>query len=229
MRSILADAARDRLLSANPATGVKMPPKPAAKSARLTRGQLEALARESGKHGSLVLLLGVGGLRWGEAAALRVGDLDTLRRRVHLTRNAPTVNGKAVLGPLKTHANREVPLPGFVMDALAETARGKGRDDLLWPNRSGGHQTTPRGRTWLCGAVRRCMAADPTFPRVTAHDLRRTAASLAVRSGADVKMVQRMLGHANAAMTLNTYVRPFESDLDAAAEAVGKMWAKEAG
>jgi integrase len=37
------------------------------------------------------------------------------------------------------------------------------------------------------------------------HDLRETAASLEVNSGASIKAVQRMLGHASAAMTLDTY------------------------
>ena len=39
-------------------------------------------------------------------------------------------------------------------------------------------------------------------PKLTPHDLRHTAASLAVQAGANVKAVQRMLGHASAAMTL---------------------------
>lgn len=73
--------------------------------------------------------------------------------------------------------------------------------------------------------MRRCQAADPTFPRVTAHDLRHTAASLAISSGAHPKVVQRMLGHKSAAMTLDTYADLFESDLDTVAENVGKMWA----
>ncbi|WP_255312200.1 tyrosine-type recombinase/integrase [Rhodococcus rhodnii] len=42
-------------------------------------------------------------------------------------------------------------------------------------------------------------------PRVTPHDLRHTAASLAVWAGVNVKALQRMLGHASAAMTLDTY------------------------
>ncbi|WP_375386693.1 tyrosine-type recombinase/integrase [uncultured Microbacterium sp.] len=44
--------------------------------------------------------------------------------------------------------------------------------------------------------------------------LRHTAASLAISSGANVKPVQRMLGHASAAMTLDTYADLFEDDLD---------------
>jgi integrase len=64
------------------------------------------------------------------------------------------------------------------------------------------------------------------FPRVTAHDLRHTTASLAISAGANVKGVQRMLGHASAAMTLDVYADLFDSDLDAVAENVGEWWAR---
>jgi len=37
------------------------------------------------------------------------------------------------------------------------------------------------------------------------HDLRHTTASLAIAAGADVKMLQTMLGHASAVMTLDRY------------------------
>jgi integrase len=50
------------------------------------------------------------------------------------------------------------------------------------------------------------------------HELRHTAASLAIASGATVKAVQRMLGHKSAAMTLDVYGHLFEGDLDAVAE-----------
>jgi hypothetical protein len=75
---------------------------------------------------------------------------------------------------------------------------------------------------------------------VTPHDLRHTAASLAVASGDTVKSVQRMLGHASAAMTLDVYSGLFDDDLatladrmDAAARAaaearVGAVWARPA-
>jgi integrase len=53
---------------------------------------------------------------------------------------------------------------------------------------------------------------------VTPHDLRHTAASLAVSAGANVKAVQRMLGHASAAMTLDVYAGLFGDDLDAVAD-----------
>ena len=74
---------------------------------------------------------------------------------------------------------------------------------------------------------------DPDFPKVTPHDLRDTAASLAVSVGANVKAVQRMLGHSSPAMTLDVYADLFDDHLDAVATAlnqskmisiVSKMW-----
>jgi integrase len=51
------------------------------------------------------------------------------------------------------------------------------------------------------------------------HDLRHTAASLAVSTGANVKAVQRMLGHSTASQTLDRYSRLFTNDLEALATA----------
>ena len=87
------------------------------------------------------------------------------------------------------------------MTALAAAATGKCRDHLLW--------TAPHG-----GYLR---------PRVTAHALRHTAASLAISVGSNPKVVQRMLRHANAATPLDVHADLFECDLDAVAESVSKM------
>jgi integrase len=229
LRRLLDDAVRDRMLVANPARGVKLPKQVSRRNVYLTPAQLDRLAGESGRYRSLVLLLGVGGLRWGEAAALRVCDVDFLRRRVELHRNAVMVNTRIVVGTLKSNKDRAVVLPAFVVDAIAATAAGKGRDELLWSTRAGGYLGPPSTSTsWLPGAVARCQAADPTFPRVTAHALRHTAASLAIHAGANPKVVQRMLGHASAAMTLDVYADLFDSDLDTVAENVAKMWPREA-
>jgi integrase len=150
--------------------------------------------------------------------SLRVSDVDFLRRQVHLHRNAVMVGGQVVVGTLKSGQGRTVVLPNSVIDALAQTAEGKGRHDLLWPSRSGGYLGPPVPKSWLWGAVERCQQVDPTFPRVTAHSLRHTAASLAISAGANPKVVQRMLGHASAAMTLDVYADLFESDLDTVAD-----------
>jgi integrase len=216
---ILDDAVRDRMLASNPARGVKLPPKAPQRHIYLTGEQLARLADESGRYRSLVLMLGVGGLRWGEAAALRVGDVNFLRRRVHLHHNAVMVNDRVIVGTLKSHKDRTVALPQSVIDALSVTAAGKGRDELLWSTATGTPLGPPAPTTsWLAYAVARCQKVDPTFPRVTAHALRHTAASLAISAGANPKVVQRMLGHASAAMTLDVYTDLFETDLDAVAD-----------
>jgi hypothetical protein len=60
------------------------------------------------------------------------------------------------------------------------------------------------------------------------HELRHTAASLAIASGADVKVVQRMLGHKSATMTLDLYGHLFEDRLDEVADALDRA-ARAAG
>ena len=144
------------------------------------------------------------------------------------TRNAVAVGSQVVVGTLKGNRSRSVVLPEFVIDAIAETAVGKGRDELLWAATSGGYLQPPAPRSWLGSAVRRAQEVDPAFPRVTAHLLRHTAASLAIHAGANPLVVQRMLGHASAAMTLDVYADLFESDLAIVAEKVGNLWARQA-
>ena len=64
-------------------------------------------------------------------------------------------------------------------------------------------------------------------PTVTPHDLRHTAASLAVSAGANVKAVQKMLGHASAAMTLDIYADLFDDDLEAVATALDQARSRD--
>ena len=109
-----------------------------------------------------------------------------------------------------------------------------GGDDRLTgeprrPSATGGYLAPPSSHdSWLSGAVGRCQKADKTFPRVTAHGLRHTAACLAISAGANPNVVQRMLGHASAAMTLDVYADLFDSDLDEVAVTVSKLWPRQA-
>ena len=131
----------------------------AAQRCILTADQLQRLADESGRYRSLVLLLGVGGLRWGEAAALRPRDVDFLRRRVELHRNA--VHG-GCRDRWSAHSSPTRTAPwccrAFVTDALAQTTEGKGRDELLWPSRIGGYLAPPSSAAFVAG---RCGAPLP--------------------------------------------------------------------
>ena len=88
---------------------------------------------------------------------------------------------------------------------------------------AGYRSVTPfAGGVLRLGTFRR-RAVAPAFRRVcldhlTLDDLRHTAASLAIAAGANVKDFQAMLGHASAAMTLDTYAGLFDDSLDDVAD-----------
>lgn len=236
--AILEDGVRDRRILSNPAADVDLPRKTPAPRHYLTHEQVEALALAAEAvfkfGGTIVRLLAYTGIRWSELVALRLRHVNFLRRRLMIEDNAPTSRGKIYVGTPKTHERRSTGFATFLADELAALCEGKGQDDLLFGD-GRTHLRPPSSRDgWFSVAVRACRAADRDFPHVTPHDLRHTAASLAVSAGANVKAVQRMLGHKSAAMTLDTYADLFDDDLDAvsdrldaarAASVVGKTWA----
>lgn len=126
-----------------------------------------------------------------------------------------------MFGTPKTHGRRSVPFPQFLVDPIVEACEDREPDDLLFPSPNGDviRAGNFRSRT-LASAVQRVQQADPSFPRVTPHDLRHTAASLALSSGANIKAIQGMLGHASATMTLDVYADLFPDDLDSVAAAL---------
>jgi len=221
LAGILDDAVTDRRARANVARGVTLPRKSPKGRTYLTHEQVQQLAQQAGKVGAqyetLVYVLAYCGLRWGEATGLRVRNLDMLRRRLAIEENAVQVGSAVKVGSPKTHERRSVPFPSFLAPLLAKRCEDKGRDDLVFtsPTNPGKHlkrSSSATAKSWFVLSVKRAG-----IPRVTPHDLRHTAASLAVSSGANVKAVQRMLGHASAAMTLDVYADLFDADLDAVA------------
>ena len=217
LRQVLNAAVEDARIPRNPCEGVKLPRRVHADRGYLTHRQVSMLAGVVTRDAEVVRLLAYTGLRWGELAALRVQDFDMLRRRVNVSRSV-TESGGLVWSTPKTHERRSVPFPASLADELSALMVGKGRDDLVFTDRRGGvlRNSNWRGRVFA-PAVAVCQTADDSFPSVTPHDLRHTAASLAISAGANVKAVQRMLGHAKASMTLDVYADLFDTDLDAVA------------
>jgi integrase len=222
LAGILDDAVADRRLATNPARGVKLPRKTDRTRNYLTAVQVSALA-EQAKHPDIVWLLATTGLRWGEMAALRVRDVDLGRGRIRVERSASKVNSKTVIGTTKTHAARSVAVSASVLKLLAPAMVGKAPDELLWCRGDGQPLRPPTTTHWFAAAVTRCQAADTKFPRVTVHELRHTAASLMIASGANVKTVQSQLGHKTATMTLDQYGHLFPDDLDAVADKMDEL------
>lgn len=68
-------------------------------------------------------------------------------------------------------------------------------------------------------APNKAVTAIDGIDDVRLHDLRHTCASLAISGGANVKVVQKLLGHKTAVLTLDRYGHLFSDDLDAVADA----------
>ena len=214
LSGILGLAVKDRRLPSNPALGIALPPLNATRRRYFTAAQVEQLADAAGPGRLAVYVLAYCGLRWSELAALRVRNVDLLRRRLAIEEAATEINGgRIVWGTPKSHERRSVPLPRFLVDELAGALAGKARDDLVFTSPAGAVLRNRNARAlWFDDAATAIGQAG-----LTPHELRHTAASLAVSAGANVKAVQRMLGHASAALTLDTYADLFDDDLDAVA------------
>lgn len=180
----------------------------------LTDAELQAVAEQCGDYSTFVQLAGYTGLRWGEITALRVGDFNLLTGRLSVERAFSTVGSQLILGEPKTHERRQVVVPGFLREGLAQLMVGKSRQDLVFVSATG-HPLN--NRNWPQRVLEPAWQA-ACIERLTFHDLRHTAASLAVAAGANVKGVQRMLGHASASMTLDVYSGLFDGHLDDVAE-----------
>lgn len=227
LRMVLALAVEDRRIPRNPCDSVKAPRRSHNARAYLTHLQVAELVDAMARDGLVVQFLAYTGLRYGEMAALRVQDFDMLRRRVNVTRSVTEVSGKLVWSTPKNHERRSVPFPKFLAADLAAQMEGKSREALVFQAPAGGVLRIATFRTRVFNkAVEKLRGVDedgePTtdWPRPTLHDLRHTAASLAISAGANVKAVQTMLGHASAALTLDTYADLFPDDLEAVADAL---------
>jgi integrase len=73
-----------------------------------------ALPQNSYEHSTLIFALAHTGLRWGEATALRIRDVETVRRRIKVHENAMSISGTIHVGTPTTHQAREVPYPAFL-------------------------------------------------------------------------------------------------------------------
>ncbi|TSE00674.1 site-specific integrase [Skermania sp. ID1734] len=221
LAGILDDAVKARRLRSNPARGVEnLPRKSSKRHVYLSADDVERLAEESGQHRCLVLVLAYCGVRWGEAVALRVRDVEFLRKRLTVADNAVQLGVDHAVGETKSRQVRSVPVPDFVLQELSVQCSGRDRDELVFGD---GSKYLPRPKSdggWFAGAVKRARVQ-----KITPHDLRHTCASLAVSAGVNVLALARMLGHTDPAVTLRVYADLFDSDLDRAAAAMDSAYA----
>lgn len=227
VRAVLDKAVRDRMIASNVAVGIKRPRVQARKKEALTVDQVEAIAeaisiapepqpgeldtrskrkRRSDKetryrsYAVLIRCLAYGGLRIGEALALRRESLDTEQSRLYVDRSVSEVGGSLIYSDTKTGSSRYVPLPQTVTGELLELLEQQGPlppDALIFQAPNGGPLRYQNfyARRWLpaldAAGVKRCGV----------HILRHTCASLLAAQGFNLDQVGEQLGHSSPITT----------------------------
>lgn len=206
LRQVFEAAVRSGYVARSPVLGVRLPKSQPREMNVLNADQVAAIASSvPERFRALIYVLAYGGLRWGEAAALRRGRCNLQHGRLEVIEAVSDVNGVLHYGSTKTHQARWVVLPAFLRELLGQHLTEFAESDprtLVFTTESG----TPlrngnfRRRVWLAALD---TAQVPRTVRI--NDLRHTCASLLISRGASIKAVQKHLGHATAAMTLDVY------------------------
>ena len=170
------------------------------------------------------------GLRRGEALGLQWRDIDTKKLTITIERNVTIdreADEKYHIGPTKTGEERTVPISARVLAMLIEHKREQvEKYGTLMPtafifNRASDpyrpvYPTEPT--RWQSRFVKR-----HDLPDVSPHDLRHTAATLALEGGADLKQVQQLLGHKDPATTMKFYAGVSEEQQRRTVEGIEKL------
>ena len=211
MSAALDHAVRSGRIRSNPARGLGLPRPRRRDYVFLTHGQVLTLADQAGRWRLLILVLAYTGMRWGEATALRVCDIDFDRRRIDVRRAFSDVGGRVVLGTPKSHQSRTVPLPRFVAAELAAGVDGKRPDELVFTMPGG---SVMRLSNWRLATFKPARTRAGLSDRFRIHDLRHTAASLMIQAGYPPKMLQEIMGHASITTTLDLYGHLYPGEMD---------------
>jgi integrase len=224
LRSILAFAVADGRVQHNVAAAARKPTSGRARreGQALTLAEVASLTEVcQGRYRDVVPVMALAGLRWGELAGLQVGDRVwapgpglRLRRAVLGSEGG----GALYVDTLKDKRARTVPLVEGLVPVIDRWSAGKAPDAWLFDAPKGGPL---RESNWKRSVGWRAATAAAGVPGFRVHDLRHTAASVWLGAGADPKVVQRVLGHASAAMTMDLYGHLVDGNLWQAARIVG--------
>jgi integrase len=131
-----------RRLAANPVRNIEgLPRKTTRRHVYLSADDVHRLAAESGEHRPLVYVLAFCGLRWGLAIALRVRDVEFLKRRLVVADNAVQLCADHAVGQTKGPLRARSSL---VLDELSPLCADKSTDDLVFPGPDGKYLPRPK-------------------------------------------------------------------------------------
>ncbi|MFE5340716.1 tyrosine-type recombinase/integrase [Isoptericola sp. NPDC056578] len=220
--SVMKSAVADKKIATTPCVGVKLPAIEKKKVVPIPTATIESLADlVPERYRALVILTAATGMRQGEVFGLTWDRIDLLHRRIKVDRQLRAVDGSAPsFGPVKTPtSNRTIPLPQVAADALAahQTLVAPGPSGLVFTSTTGAPlRRSSFNETWH-------RATDAAGVTATFHELRHYYASLLIRHGESVKVVQTRLGHKSAQETLDTYAHLWPDSDDRTREAVDSV------
>jgi integrase len=210
VRAVFAAAVTADVLVRSPCRGVKLPRAEPSPHHVVAPDELDRLATEVGSaYRPMVLLAAVTGLRFSECAGLRVRSLDLLHGLLTVTEGVVEAGGRVVIGPPKSAAARRcIAIAPALAALLAEHLARRGltaADAAAWvfPGPKGGplRYANFHDRVWVPACTRAGLEG------LGFHDLRRTAATVLVTSGVDVRTAQHRLGHSDPRLTLAVYAQ----------------------
>jgi integrase len=143
LATVLNAAVADRKITSNPCRErtVRRPKAATRKVEPWTAGQVAAARAALPERWRVLVDLGAGlGLRQGEAFGLAAGDVDFLRKVVHVRRQVRIVRAQLVFAEPKGGKTRDIPLPESVALALAAhlAAHPARKVELPWKEPGGG-------------------------------------------------------------------------------------------
>ncbi|PLS86083.1 MAG: site-specific integrase, partial [Actinobacteria bacterium] len=231
LHKALAQAVDWRMLPRNVAETVRAPRPVAREEMRtLTADEARRLldAARGDRFEALYVLAVTTGMRQGELLALKWQDVDLENSRLSVRRTVTASGGRLLLGEPKTKKSRRaIPLTGAAVRALrghlsrqveeiGRSGDAYGDEGLVFGSEAGTvYNPTNLRRRSFAPLLRRAG-----LPRVRFHDLRHTCATLLLKQGVHPKLVQELLGHANIAITLDTYSHVLPGMGDRAATAM---------
>ena len=225
VRTVFRAAVRDGMIALDPTLAVRLPrqrKREAAMEIPLPEVVRSILEASDPRFRAFVALCAFAGLRLGEAAALKVSDVDFLRRQVHVRRQVQRLGaGEVEIRLPKYNSERTVAVPDALLELLAEHVRLGLTNEWLF---SGVEDVPPHQNT--VGHRWRTTLKRADVEGVRLHDLRHFYASGLIASGCDVVAVQRALGHAKSTTTLTTYAHLWPSAEDRVREAAASLVAE---
>lgn len=203
LHKILNAAVAERLIRLNPCTSSRLPRRVYREMRFISGPEVERLLNALPEHWRpMVLLLVTTGLRWGEAAGLKVGRLDLLGCKLTVEETLHELpTGEVVFtSPKSERSRRTVTFPKSVALDLSPLVVGKERDSLVFTAPMGGPARTRNfRRVWLSAT----KAAGLSGLRV--HDLRHSHAAVLISAGRPLTAIQRRLGHSSISVTSDLY------------------------